>query len=274
MKNYLIIFLMLLNPLCLFSQTGDSVKVYFRLNKAELTNGAKHKIDAAIKKGLISSSQSLVITGYADYLASSEYNLALSQRRADSVKLYLISLGFKPDAIRACVGKGKINRDTVNGKLGYAPDRKVVITLDQEANATAKSNKPAKDITQLKTNETLVLDNIYFLPGRHVITEASKPTLEHLYEALKAHPNIKIRIEGHICCSSEGHDDGFDYDFGTYELSTNRARAIYDYLVDKGIDPNRLDYKGFAKTHPLVDPERTPDDENRNRRVEIRITAQ
>ena len=48
-------------------------------------------------------------------------------------------------------------------------------------------------------------------------------------------------------------------------------KEIYDILIEKGIDETRMEYLGFGKTRPLVWPEKTEEDENRNRRVEIRI---
>lgn len=262
-----------------FGQSVDSFKVYFPLNVRTLTQPEKDKLDVLIYKSLLNTSQSLSILGYADYLADSAYNLTLSHDRAEAVKAYLVQSGFKADAIKLCIGKGKIDRAPINGNKGYAEDRKVVITIDKDTTppppppVVKAPGPPKKDvIDDLKVNETLVLDNIYFLPGRHTVRDISLPELEKLYDVMKSHPTLKIRIEGHVCCVPErGHTDGFDYDDNTWGLSINRARAIYNYLIEKGIDEDRLQYQGFGRLHPLVDPELTEDDQNKNRRVEIRI---
>jgi outer membrane protein OmpA-like peptidoglycan-associated protein len=63
-----------------------------------------------------------------------------------------------------------------------------------------------------------------------------------------------------------------DLDTNTLELSLNRAKAVYQYLADNGIDAARLSYKGFGHKHPLVYPEDTEEKRTTNRRVELKIT--
>jgi outer membrane protein OmpA-like peptidoglycan-associated protein len=60
----------------------------------------------------------------------------------------------------------------------------------------------------------------------------------------------------------------------TYEpiLSVNRAKEIYNFLVDKGIEASRLSYAGFGRRRPVVVEEMNEFDAEKNRRVEIRIT--
>ena len=68
-----------------------------------------------------------------------------------------------------------------------------------------------------------------------------------------------------------GPEDGMDGQTWTSNLSVNRAKAIYDYLIEQGIAASRLSYKGLGNTQPKRFPERTPLDEQANRRVEVRI---
>ena len=80
---------------------------------------------------------------------------------------------------------------------------------------------------------------------------------------MQENPKLKIKIEGHVCCLP----DNYTY----YSLSENRARAVLDYLLDNGIDLSRMQYEGFGSSRKAVKPERTPEDQQKNRRVEIRI---
>jgi outer membrane protein OmpA-like peptidoglycan-associated protein len=57
-------------------------------------------------------------------------------------------------------------------------------------------------------------------------------------------------------------------------LSWNRAQFVRDYLVQNGISPERISYRGYAMTRPLVYPEQTIQDQIQNRRVEILIIAE
>jgi flagellar motor protein MotB len=52
----------------------------------------------------------------------------------------------------------------------------------------------------------------------------------------------------------------------------NRAKFVYDYLIENGIEKERLSYKGYAHTRPKILVENTPEEEQINRRVEIKIT--
>ncbi|RMD97408.1 MAG: OmpA family protein, partial [Bacteroidetes bacterium] len=56
------------------------------------------------------------------------------------------------------------------------------------------------------------------------------------------------------------------------KLSTERAKAVADYLILKGIDPERLKYKGYGKRQP-IDTNRTAAGRKRNQRVEIKILS-
>jgi flagellar motor protein MotB len=94
------------------------------------------------------------------------------------------------------------------------------------------------------------------------------PVLEKLLSTMQANPNLKVEIQGHVCCM-DGEDDGFDYDSNDQHLSVNRARAVYDYLVEHGIEKKRLSYKGFGHSRPKIKVENTPEEEQVNRRVEI-----
>jgi len=69
-------------------------------------------------------------------------------------------------------------------------------------------------------------------------------------------------ILGHVCC---GREDGQDYATGKYNLSETRAKAVYDYLIENGIDKSRLKHKGLAGKYP------TGHGAKADRRVEIEI---
>lgn len=98
----------------------------------------------------------------------------------------------------------------------------------------------------------------------------SIPVLEELLATLKENSQLKIEIQGHICCMP-GDEDGMDLDTKEMSLSENRAKLVFNYLVRNGIDESRLTYKGYGHTQPKVKPERTPEEEQMNRRVEIKV---
>lgn len=268
----------------LHSSAQDTINVYFDLGAASLNTVAMRQLDSLAYYDVLTPRKNYGIIGYADYLGSEESNVTLSQNRADAVQQYLHGLGIKPQNIETVTGKGEVNRDIADND-GYPRDRRVDIVLGgfkapvQPYTPTPPKPKPIVketpapkiDITNLKKDETIRLDNILFLPGSHKIRSESETSLFHLYIVMKDHPTLKIRLEGHICCLKNTTHDGYDYDSQEYRLSENRAKAVYDYLVEKGIDEERLEYKGFGISKPLAWPERSFADENMNRRVEVRI---
>lgn len=260
-------------------QKQDTISVYFDLASSSLNNTAMQYLDSLAYYEQLPVYEKYGIIGYADYLGSKESNINLSENRANSIKLYLIGLGITTDKITTVMGKGEVPRD-IETNNGYPADRRVDIIVGGFSNLEnlkvvkiipKKINSTKIDITKVKKNETITLKNIFFLPGSHRTRESSTESLFELYITMKDNPSLKINIEGHICCLTNTTHDGYDYDVKEYGLSRNRARAVYDYLISKGIDKNRMNYEGFGISKPLKWPERSLADENKNRRVEIRI---
>ena len=80
---------------------------------------------------------------------------------------------------------------------------------------------------------------------------------------MQNNPNVKIDIQGHLCCQFTNR---------MKHVSTDRALAVYDFLVKNKIKSNRLKYKGYGVKKPIHPiPEKSPTQEAENRRVEIKI---
>jgi outer membrane protein OmpA-like peptidoglycan-associated protein len=262
-----------------FSQkTTDTLKLYFDLGIPSLTKTAAAQIDKWVYNDIITPGKDILIVGYADYLGGNDYNEQLSQNRANNVERYLIGMGIDKRHIKMLVGRGEVDRPVTKAG-GYPTDRRVDIVLlgSSKTAKTPVTQKPAlpktipeTKISVAKPGETFVLDNIYFYSGRHYIREESLPELDKLFRALNNNPNVKIQIEGHVCCVAKNRD-ALDEDTFEMSLSENRAKYIYQYLVKRGISRDRLRYRGFGKSRPLVEKELTVADENKNRRVEIRV---
>ena len=260
----------------------DTFKLYFDLNVAPLNAATKKKIDLLIYNDKIINGSNVMIVGYADYLGTEGYNKDLSMKRAQNVKDYLVKYGINAENIKLCEGKGEVERNGLTNKKGFPTDRRVDIVVNNRTlvKEPAKHLKPTgtktsvasiDQIKNLKPGSIFLLRNVYFPAGRHIINPESMATLEKLFIVLKENPNLKISIEGHVCCIDFDERDATDID--TYEptLSVNRAKAIYNYLVGRGIDSTRLRYAGFGKTRPIVAHEQNEEDAEKNRRVEIRV---
>ncbi|MBF6057245.1 MULTISPECIES: OmpA family protein [Thiomicrorhabdus] len=102
---------------------------FFALDKAELTDDAKTKLDAYAEYMQNHPQKSLAIQGYTDSQGSEAYNMELSQKRADAVKAYLVSKGIAAERM-AAVGEGESNPVADNSTPeGRAQNRRVELAL-------------------------------------------------------------------------------------------------------------------------------------------------
>ena len=75
-------------------------------------------------------------------------------------------------------------------------------------------------------------------------------------------PKLKLEIQGHICCNSSAKES----------LSTQRAKAVKEFLKSQGIESSRVTYQGFGSSKPIYTiPEKNELQRAANRRVEVLI---
>jgi hypothetical protein len=109
---------------------------------------------------------------------------------------------------------------------------------------------------------SMVLRNIFFATDQFELKSESFPELDKLVRFLEDNPSIRIEIGGHT-------DDEGSEEYNSV-LSRNRANSVYSYLVDSGIAPNRMSYKGYGESQP-VSPNDSEENRAVNRRTEIKI---
>ncbi len=104
------------------------------------------------------------------------------------------------------------------------------------------------------------LDNIYFETDKYDLVGQSFSTLDNVANYLNRNPSLTIQIIGHT------DNDGEDYH--NQILSDNRANAVKQYLVNKGIAASRLTHIGKGSREPIASND-TPEGKQQNRRVEF-----
>jgi OmpA-OmpF porin, OOP family len=118
-----------------------------------------------------------------------------------------------------------------------------------------------KQLVVIKQDRIDIKDKIYFDSGQATIQARSNPLMDQMAKVLNEHPEIaKVIIEGHT-------DDRGAADFNR-TLSQQRAEAVRDYLVKKGVPAERLEAQGFGPDRP-VQPNTTSEGRAANRRVEF-----
>jgi outer membrane protein OmpA-like peptidoglycan-associated protein len=214
--------------------------------------------------------KAIIITGYCDDHGSDEYNNILSMKRANYIQDAIILVRPSFDSIIDVYAKGEIPLE--ESEIEYETQRKGNRRADVEIYAskiippkvevTEPENETEKSFDNVKVGDKIAFENILFYGGKHKFYRSSFYVLDKITEALKDHPEYHVKILGHVCC---GRDEGFDYDTGKWDLSEARAKAVYDYLIEHGIDKNRLSFEGLAGRFP------TGKGDDADRRVEIEI---
>jgi len=121
-----------------------------------------------------------------------------------------------------------------------------------------------KDIllNKMAVGQKVILKNIFFDYAKATLRSESFPELDRLISLLTDFPNVRIEISGHT--------DNQGSLTTNQKLSENRAKAVVDYLIGKGIVTSRLEFKGYAYLQPIA----TNDNEEgrqQNRRVEFKV---
>ena len=266
-----------LSHLC-FSQANTNHVVYFETDQYVVPETEANRLllfTSTLEKNRI---KKIEIYGFCDDRGSDQYNMVLSQNRADVIKKIFTNLSIEESLITNVDGKGEIllkivETEDVNIIRGL--NRKVEIDvvyypknipLKKDVNVVADNRKkPLSLESELRVGDKVVLQNILFRTGYSYVLKESIPVLEQLAKTLKEKKHIFFTIEGHVCCTSQGRD-AVDRGTGKRNLSQARARYIYDYLARKGVKKKRMKYVGLKHKFPLGG------DSKYDRRVEIEIT--
>ncbi len=273
----------------------EQLTIYFDSNKFDLVTKENRKLQQWILQN--SNSKILAINGYTDEDGTIGFNDTLAKKRVnfiyneikDRVK---IRDDFKTRSF------GKQHEHSAN----KAENRKVTIYYLEEKDLAKeneilgikeeKSIEPEpeidypekmvfenpngtksefkldrefmKKIGKSTVGEKLKIDNLNFLINTFAVAPESRGKLYELLLVLQSNPNLKIEIQGHLCCMPTDRLD----------LSTKRAKAIYSFLINNEIYPGRLSYKGFGSSQPIYPiPEKNEQERAANRRVEILIVS-
>jgi outer membrane protein OmpA-like peptidoglycan-associated protein len=142
---------------------------------------------------------------------------------------------------------------------GFLSDMK---RIDVPANWIKETYNLNIDLIKVKVGKKVVLNNILFETGKAILTSSSYTELDRLLNIMQENAEMKIEISGHT--------DKTGSEAINFKLSEDRAKAVVEYLVQKGVDRNRMEYKGFGSLQPVTE-NTTPQGRAKNRRVEFKI---
>ena len=118
------------------------------------------------------------------------------------------------------------------------------------------------ELIKVKIGKKVVLNNILFETGKSILTSGSFTELDRLLNIMQDNPQMKIEISGHT--------DKTGSEPLNFKLSQDRAKAVVEYLIQKGIDRSRMEFRGYGSLQPISD-NTTSMGRTKNRRVEFKI---
>lgn len=238
----------------------EKLELYFDFDKYSLNETTVKKINSWIAQG--KNFQVTKLYGFCDSKGTNTYNDTLALKRVNEVYNFLKD--SKIDVLKEIEIRG-FGEDFVQSEIQGENRRVTIIFSEKETIKTVElvNEKLLEQIKLSKKGDLIKLKNIYFFNNSATIVSKSEATLYELLCAMQEKPTLKIEIQGHICCKLPTQID---------LISSARAKAIYNYLLRNKINRNRMTYKGYGVSKPIHKiPEKSSQEEDENRRVEIMI---
>lgn len=130
-----------------------------------------------------------------------------------------------------------------------------------------KTGKPfiiEVSLQEIEAGKKSILRNIFFDTNQFVLKPESKSELEKLIVFLTINPKVTIEISGFTDNVGDAKSNQL--------LSENRAKTVYQYLINNKINASRLTFKGYGAMQPIA-PNTTEEGRSRNRRTEFKIVS-
>ena len=236
--------------------------IYFDTDLSKVTNIEKNRLLSFVATLSEKSILSVEIFGFCDDVGASSYNMALSKKRAEEIKKILLFNLIDEKLITNVDGKGELLYKTV---ATSSPERIRALNRKVELSVSLSQEAKLENEPKLVKGSSLVIEDLLFLTGYSYLTPSSKKSLDLAFEKIKDLP-FSFVIQGHVCCTS-GQKDAIDRATKKRNLSVVRAKFVYDYFLEKGIDSKRMTFEGLGHQFPLGGrPEQ-------DRRVEILIES-
>ena len=142
-------------------------------------------------------------------------------------------------------------------------------SIDLTDSTTAEKGKNYREIANkslklipIEEGQIVRLNNIFFAFGKAALSNESFPELDRIAITMNENKNLSIEIGGHT--------DNIGGNEANLKLSQDRADAVREHLISKGLEPDRVASKGYGETMPVAKND-TPEGQQTNRRVEFKI---
>ena len=202
------------------------------------------------------------------YVSGKVYDAKTKQPLGSQIELFDMATSKRVALLNSNVGNGHFLVCLPSGK-NYALSIQKSGYLFHSENFSLKNQKGNLKnfvlnvpLEPIAIGNKVVLKNIFFETDSYQLKEESKTELNKLIQFMHLNTNIKIEISGHT--------DNIGTSAHNNVLSKNRAKSVYDFLVAKGIDKDRMTYKGYGFNKPIATND-TGAGRALNRRTEFKI---
>ncbi|MEZ4854385.1 OmpA family protein [Flavobacterium sp.] len=240
-----------------FAQEEEVYSIYFDFDKYNLKPEQAEGVVAFIQKLDTTKVETIEIFGYCDDRGKDEYNYTLSTNRANTVKNKLLEKGIKNKIIITLEGKGRVLID--EDLLDNVPEvrsknRRVDVVINYKPAVVNDLKIPGvynKIPKEPVVGDRIYLEKIQFDRGSSKLNIKAKKELDKVVRDLLRNKKISFEIQGHVCCTPSYQTEAIDRGTKKRELSSNRAKAVYKYLIAKKIPKIRMTHKGYGNSQPL-----------------------
>jgi outer membrane protein OmpA-like peptidoglycan-associated protein len=238
-------------PVDLGVMMGGGIKKHFSISGIDLIAG----IELAYNLGLTNTYSKLEKNSTADAVNMGLYSIEGTRKnRGLSITA---SFGFPLGKLKEYINKSKtknIDDKASKSEVKISPER-ICYTIE-EINQMIEAEEEVN-------NKVICMENLNFEFNKSILDKSSSNYLDIVVTLLKKVPSIKMEISGHT--DNKGTDE---YNL---DLSKQRAEAVCNYLISQGISKERLSYKYYGASRPLV-PNDSETNRYKNRRVEFAIS--
>ena len=224
--------------------------------------------EVPFKVGLIFSEDGLIDSTNKKGLSGLNWMLIQGDYKAHGGEKYIIIGNFRTKVKDDMIRKKKFDLFGFQEAYYYIDDvtlRKKIIPVDSvEASKQAELYKLPVLPEKLDDGQIITIEKIQFEKGTDELTKSSYRFLDEYLDLLDQNPFMQVEIVGHT--DNQGNE------ISNKKLSTNRAKAVYQYFKDQEA-LNPMAYKGMGSSTPIV-PNDTPEGREKNNRIEIVIINQ
>ena len=226
--------------------------VYFDFDQSKLNKDQVQNIKRFVQNSDTTKIETIEIYGYCDDRGGNDYNHKLSQRRVQAVQSVLLENGISKNKIIIFEGRGKVLLKEIESKTIKeirSKNRRVDMLI------IFKNSFEKGVYTSFQNNhkvgDRVFLKNILFHLGSSKLTFQSQRELDKIVLLLQKQKTLEFEIQGHVCCTSKLYADAIDKESNKHNLSINRAKTVYHYLRNKGVNRLRMRYSGKGNNFPL-----------------------